>query len=325
MVKRPSGIVDPTQVALARQGYSFEPVDHDPFALTPVDGNPFPESIQAPTISQLAPPIEDNQPGMLARLFGATVPPIRAKQTLAYPGPQDTMIARQVGQTYGDPVAGYDVLGSAIRKISTSAILQSDDDSQLRSKTPVTTTAGDRENILRNWLAAQRSPVSALGFDPHHTVETPAGGPEMSVGGVYTPSAKAPFRTGPEATGPGDVIWYNGNQQDTVVHESMHRGIELMRQAGVLPDSFQRYVESHRNGEEYAVRAMKVKSFGDIEKGPDETNSEGNKQVEEAKWRMANPYFVDAKGNSGDFNQMLTDLENAAAAYAAKRRPGGPR
>ena len=325
MAKRSSGIVDPTQAALARQGYSFQPIDHDPFALAPVEHDPFPESIPSPTISQLAPPMADNQPGMLSRLFGATVPPVRAEQSQAYPGPQDTAIARSVGQTYGDPVAGYDVPGSVIRKISTSAILQSDDDSRLRSKTPVQATPGDREDILRNWLAAQRSPVSALGFDPHHTVETPAGGPELSVGGVYTAPTKAPFRTGPDVQGPGDVIWYNGNQQDTVVHEAMHRGIELMRQAGVLPDSFQRYVESHPNGEEYAVRAMKVKAFGDIEKGPDETNHTGNEQVEEAKWRMANPHFVDNKGNDGDFNTMLSDLESAAAAFAAKRRPGGPR
>lgn len=301
-----------------KSGWKLEPVEHDPFAPT------------LPLIAPVAPPIEDNQPGLLGRMLGAYAPPVRAVQLQTYPGAPDTAIARGVEQTYGDPVAGFDVPGSASRKISTSAILGRDNAALLRSKTPLVNTEGDRENILRNWLGAQRNPLSALGYDPRHVVETPAGGPSMTLGGVYTAPgvAKNAFILQPHQheSPRGDTIWYDGTKQDVVVHEAMHRGIEKLRQAGELPESFLDFERTHSLGEEYLVRAAKLKAFGEIEKGPDATDRDGNAQVETAKKLMKDPTQIKLSNNKpGNFNNILAELEAAAAAYAAKKHPGGPR
>ena len=64
-------------------------------------------------------------------------------------------------------------------------------------------------------IAAQRNPVAALGFDTSrmiHTVDEPD---RLSARGAYLPS--------------DDKMWLGTNSPTTPVHESLHRGMEMLR------------------------------------------------------------------------------------------------
>lgn len=263
-------------------------------------------------IKESAPPIDESQNhGSIAKLFGAQDPPIHAVDDKHYPNDTDAEIGRNVDQTYGDKVAPFLQPGSRAHKLGVDEAIAADSSAggiAVETAHNVATSMEDRANILKNWQAAQKSPVAAFGFDPRVTIHTPDEGRKLTLAGSYTPS--------------NDTLWYHEGTQDAVVHEAMHRGIELLRKADALPESFKDYVKTHRNGEEYVVRAMKVKYFGDIEKQPDA--DVGNRQVEEAKWRMANPNYQGEK-SWGNFNDMITDLEQAASSAIAKHKPRGPR
>jgi hypothetical protein len=263
-------------------------------------------------IQDAAPPIDESQhPSMFSKLFGAKDPPIHAVDDKHYPNATDATIGRNVDQTYGDKVAPFLQPGSKEYKLSIDKAIDADDsEGGIAYKTAdrVATSMEDRNRILNNWQAAQKSPVAALGFDPRVTVHSPNTGEKLTLAGSYNPT--------------NDTLWYHRAHEDAVVHESMHRGIELLRKANELPETFKDYVASHSNGEEYVVRAMKEKYFGDIEKTLE--GVDGNAQVEEAKWRMAHPMYQ-GKNGEGDFNTMITDLEHAAAAHIARYKPMGPR
>lgn len=298
--------------ATSPRSYSLVPIEHDPFALAPVEYDPFKPSEMAPDIRAVAPPVQDNQPGILGRMFGAQRPPIQAVQTQAYPDDLDAYYARQFQQTYGDSVAVFDQPGAKAKKMSTDELVEKYRDITGRAfahATATATTPEERDNILKNWIAAQKSPLSALGFDPRVTIQTPPGSPgaeDLSLAGFYRPDT--------------DTLWYNGDHQDAVVHEAMHRGIQKLRDAGEIPPEAQKQMDElddHGYGEEYLVRALKLRHFGEIEKMPGA--DAGNRQVNDAKW-----FMTDSLG-ARQFNAAMDALEAAAAKHLAKQHPGGPR
>jgi len=122
------------------------------------------------------------------------------------------------------------------------------------------------------------------------------------LGGIYDPKR--------------DRIWASvgGEDQSSPTHEAIHRGIRKLRDAGH---------KLEKSDEEYMVRAMMQKFYGDVELEGGEPLGESSDE-EGGRRQMAV-----AKENYRDnprFRNRLNELEKAAAEEVRKKRPyGGPR
>lgn len=151
-------------------------------------------------------------------------------------------------------------------------------------------------------LAVNRNPIAALGFDPSRTVmDLVMKG--ANVGGAYEKKR--------------DAIYANIDAADpsSVVHESIHRGIEKLRNGSAEA----REILDKLPNEEYVVRYMMKQFAGDPEKG---SGAAGDKQRE-----TAIAMFSDSSSASrlGQRNREAVDrLMEIAADMRAKRRERGP-
>lgn len=254
---------------------------------------------QGPSIKEAAPPIEDNQPGFFSKMLGYSNMPIKAIDDKRYPGDYDRYFARQFQQMYGDPVALFDQPDAQTIKMSKNEFLDAANSTAglaLQTAARTASTPTERDNIVNNWIAAQKSSVSALGFDPRVTIHTPPGPQKLTVTGLYDPE--------------NDSMWYDANHEDSLVHESFHRGITMLDKAGELPKEVKSYLDD--NGQELLVRAFKIKYFGDIEKG---IGKAGDQQVRDAQWLLDNDERTKV---------VMKALETSAAKYIATKHPRGP-
>lgn len=159
---------------------------------------------------------------------------------------------------------------------------------------PMVDAVGDR--WAKAALAANRIPLAALGMDPGRTAIDVLS-PGMPFG-LYNPR--------------GDNIYSNlagGTMGDSLVHESIHRGIQKLREGGApevlaaiqnLPD------------EEYIVRYLMRTQAGDPEDLPSE-----QKMIQDAMsdWAM----------NQKNHEEALDVLNRNAQQMIARRQPMGPR
>lgn len=155
-------------------------------------------------------------------------------------------------------------------------------------------------------LAANRSPLAALGFDPSRTAldlnerkaQARSGDNIYALGGVYNPGT--------------DEAYASITSPSSIVHESIHRGIQKLNESPYWnknwPDS---------GGEQHDLNELVVRRLMQTKAGDPETYA-GNKQRETAMEHFGNTNFP--------FRQkMIDDMEAAAALLIAKRKPGGPR
>lgn len=158
-------------------------------------------------------------------------------------------------------------------------------------------------------LAAQRSGLATLGFNPNKTsidVFKPEGTLVHDLGG-YEPTQ--------------DYIYTNARTPETIVHESIHRGIQKLSESPFWRPEFEAFKQPAAN--EMVTRYLMQSRMGNPEK--DELNlpkgyMDLGKQQREDAWRL----FTQSP-NAPARNKLLDAMEAAAAqAYAAKR-PGGPR
>lgn len=147
-------------------------------------------------------------------------------------------------------------------------------------------------------LAANRIATAGLGFDPARIALDTKSGPDVNIVGSYYPD---------QGGKPYDVIYQNADYPSTATHESIHRGIEQVRQAGLYPDRLTGIPE------ESVVRWLMATQAGNPEAG---RGSAADGQINAARlWFQDNPYR----------QQGIAALERASADLVAKRRPGGPR
>ena len=235
----------------------------------------------------------------LAQLMGgapknAMVNPQR--RAAGYTTPDELAMAKQYDMSYGDPSAGFFQPGAVMRMPGSLPEMLSAFRQDVLGKLPgkpIDAEMADR--LYAAYAATRSSPVAALGFDPRNMVSAPAKmteGRTLTLGGAYTPSS--------------DEIFTTGKYDSTFVHESIHRGIEKLRAAGVLPKAADKY------DEERLTRAFMVKYYGDVEKGRGDVS---DKHVESGRAFLTNPH--DSK--------VLDEIETAASQYIAKQRPRGPR
>lgn len=149
-------------------------------------------------------------------------------------------------------------------------------------------------------LAANRNPIALIGFDPSRTVmDLVMKG--ANVGGAY--EAKR------------DAIYANIDSADpsSVLHESIHRGLEKMRQKSPEAAEIIRSLPS----EEHVVRYMMYKLAGDPEGKSGEIDK---KQRDSGIWM-----FSSDKGDwTGKNQKALARLLEIAADLRKEQRPRGP-
>ena len=235
-----------------------------------------------------------------------------------FPSQDEVAYGREVGATYGSPVAP--MLENPFAKIKSMSLDAAADaynrgvlgnerppvagdvpglDPKIVSKMPSTegrATLETRDALYRAYLAAQRSALASMGFDPRRMITTPADeeGRRASVTGAYVPD--------------NDRIWTQAEYAPpNPVHESMHRGLDILRKnygkdkPDVIPNDYD---------EERIVREMMLRQYGPVEekRNPD--------AVANAKFRLDNFY---------EERKRLDQLERLAAEFMAKKHPGGPR
>ena len=175
-------------------------------------------------------------------------------------------------------------------------------DGQPTGLTPQPMPDAVADQVTQQYLAARRSAISTLGFDPSHMATGVGDGAkgDYTLGGMYVPSQ--------------DQVMTTGVYPSTGVHEAFHRGIEVLRKAGMLPppppNAYGLNGVSAPGEEEITVRALMQKHLGMVEKGRGNT---GDAQVGAGTYQLNN------------HKDQLDALEAAAANYLAKQRPGGPR
>lgn len=156
--------------------------------------------------------------------------------------------------------------------------------------TPMLPGQADRMNEA--FVGSQRSAISAIGFDPRRL------------------AAKVPDRTGSNIEGRyrtlDDMKMVDGRDPSTPVHEAFHRGFDMLRRSGRMPEIAQLYI-SNPSQEENAVRALMLRNFGDIER-------EGNPSQVGMGQRMLDQRMG---------REVLDAIEAAAAEQYARDTPDG--
>jgi hypothetical protein len=159
-----------------------------------------------------------------------------------------------------------------------------------------------RDDLTRAALAVNRSAVATLGYDPQRVAFDVKSGP-TTVGGLY----QAQGRDGK----PLDSMWVNAAYPYEVPHESMHRGLEKVRQD--RPDLFKGW----NVDEESLVRQIMRTTMGNPEKG---SGGIADKQLDRAR------YLFEEDWNARDNQARLAAIEAHAAEMIRRDRPrGGPR
>lgn len=215
---------------------------------------------------------------------------LQADPKKEYPTEIDRGISMGNDLPYGDPSAGYFDnfrLNAKVRSIDKYDLADRVNANQpLNDKLePITY---DKSNELhRAWLAARKSGLATIGFDPHVSVSSPDDGTQLTLAGLYRRK--------------DDTIWYDSGAPDALVHESMHRGYAKLKEEGIVP-------KNSVYDEETIVRALIQKHLGDVELSGKDKPTAGDKQVLAGR---------DLLARHGDY---LDRLESDAAKYYATKR-----
>lgn len=225
-----------------------------------------------------------------------------AQALLGFPSNEDAQFAKKQDWSYGQPYAPYfegkrfthltDDPNEAFKKANNLAT----------ANTPVKMQSMQIPNNMRGMsedfddyyakgaLAANRSALATLGFDPSKTA-VDMGTPleKAQVYGFHSPNS--------------DTIYTNYKRPSNIVHESIHRGIKKLRDS-----PFWQKIGASNN--ELVIRRLMQTKMGDPEVGSPERNA-------------AVSYFGDK--NYPYRQKMIDDMEAAAALLIAKQRPRGPR
>ena len=229
--------------------------------------------------------------------FRSKTPTIAGDQTPRWPNQSDVTLAEKYNYTYGDradAVVGPNGRIKTTDNRTAMRELNRDDGPEFGDKTkPISREQSDI--FMAAKLAADKSPVAALGMDLTKLHYSPPGsGPSLTARGAFNPQK--------------DVKWADSENPSTIVHESIHRGMNELRKA--KPDDFQKIAGEWK--EEILTRALMLKYYGDVElAGMDETIIQ--KQINPARKVLEKAPDV------------LEKLERLAQEEIKNRKPMGPR
>ncbi len=225
----------------------------------------------------------------------ADVPPLQGQH---YPNQDDVAFARANDASYGSIGAAYSQspYGGQIASPRTHDQIANmwdsmDDTGEIPLK-PGIVSPNVSDNLMAGYLASNRSALAALGYDPRHMSIGDAPPDKWAMSGSYYPRE--------------DQIISTGTYPSTTAHESMHRGIQMLREAGMLPEGMDKL------SDESTVRAQMLRNYGEVEKGRGKL---GDEQVRNGAYYNENR----------NFSPTMDALEVAAQNLYAKRHPRGPR
>lgn len=157
---------------------------------------------------------------------------------------------------------------------------------------------GDLRNLFtKAALAANRNPIAAIGFDPERvTLDSLLSG-KATYGGAYDPKSEV------------DGIYSTIDPTDSVLHESIHRGLKKLRDQ--YPNETQKAFQSLPS-EESVVRWLMYKNGGNPEGGSDAPVAEEQKQ-------KAIGQFTGAAGPSNEAVNQLQELAIQSMKNRGKR------
>ena len=249
----------------------------------------------------------------IAGLLGIGGPPatetISAPPLAHYPDAADVAAARQGDFSYGSGNEAFNsgrtanLLGIPAKGHYLSEL------SDPRAGNPAPGTPDTGQNYEAAQLAINRSPIAALGYDPHRINLDTESGTNTNIVGAYTPDT--------------DRIYSNAAYPSNLVHESTHRGLEMLRQAGLVSPELEKRLPKD---EEKIVRYIMATAIGDPEKG---RGPSGDKQRSDALWafgrKVDDPQAPSPNRYTDDTGKALDDLNAIASRYLLSLHPGGPR
>src|SRR5260221_8453274 len=169
-----------------------------------------------------------------------------------WPNDQDVALSKKYDTLYGSPNAPYATPGAA--NVQTAPAQGAMDWHQGYNKAffgnPVTppgstssiNTEADADRLRAESIAAERSAMAKLGHDPGLSYSTPIGNGQLPIAGGYNQNS--------------NISWYNQASPAAAIHESMHRGMQKLREGGQLPIG--------KPQEEAYVRALMQRIYGNV-------------------------------------------------------------
>lgn len=147
--------------------------------------------------------------------------------------------------------------------------------------------------VAKTAIMANRIPLAALGFDPSKVL-LDISDRKLNVAGAYSPTK--------------DGIYARPQIVGTILHESLHRGMELLKKA--RPDLTSRI---NALDEEMVVRFLMSSQGGDVEG----KSGEADKKQRDRGVAMFQ--------NNKEAIALFKELNEAASELVSSRRPMGPR
>lgn len=253
------------------------------------------------------------------------IPPITEDNTVygprlvKYPSSADASNARQYEQAYGTGNEAF-VGGQRVNMWSLPGPepkparvedfgnpTKAATDPRAANMLPGTPETGDVYGAAQ--LAILRSPISAIGYDPGKFALDTKTGRDVTLAGMYSPK--------------DDRGYSNTSYPGNLVHESTHRGLEKLRQAGVVPEAIWKRLPD----EESVVRYIMALHMGDPEKGRgDESDRQRYSGLTAFGHDPQDPqkYYKGLSPSTAlDRRKALNELNDIAAKYFASQQPGG--
>ncbi len=235
------------------------------------------------------------------------LPPPGDQPLSRYPTKDDAAFARQQDWSYGQPHARYFnneqvrlLTGDPNQRPFPATEYEGNALRGIRRIPGIRPTMD--EYYARGALAAQRSPLAKLGFDPSRTAADVMRDPEkVNILGRYSPGV--------------DQMYANARWPSTLVHESIHRGMERLSKSPFWKPEYNELLDSEN---ENVVRYLMFKRMGD----PEAADTKGKAGLEQRAWAI-DRFTRGTK--SGHLSKLLDQMESAAAQYLARIQPGGPR
>ncbi len=238
--------------------------------------------------------------GELLGLLGLGAPSAPPVARTQYPTEDEAGFAQGSDYSYGQPSAAY-ATGN-LAHLLTGSPNQSPMEARNFQSSSLPIPGAPDNYYMRALLAVEGSPLAKLGFDPAKVALDITRDPSnMNIVGMYRPKS--------------DEIYANAFDPSAIVHESIHRGIQMLKDSPYWRPEFNEMLGPNN---EHAVRfLMKTKMGNPEEVSP---GQEGQKQINQAMFN-----FSPRSLGSEKRNELLTAMEDAAARYMAKTRPMGPR
>src|SRR5262249_39295705 len=125
------------------------------------------------------------------------------------------------------------------------------------------------------------------------TVSTPAAPSEVNLDGIYSRLS--------------NVAWFDETMPSAVIHESMHRGINMLRKQGLLPAGLKKFMFGRLCRRLTVISETALMREGTM----GSKNLKGNRLIEQNRSLKDHP--------------TLSLLEELAAQEIARKHPRGPR